>query len=51
MLAKAGWWGSNPTRIFNAPADEVINAYHYEIFTREFEQTYIELNREQNSAK
>jgi hypothetical protein len=51
MLAKAGWWGSNPTRILNAPVDEVINAYHYEIFTREFEQTYIELNREQNSAK
>lgn len=46
MLAKAGWWNSSPSAIFNAPIDEVINAYHYEIFTREYEQTYFELNKE-----
>lgn len=51
MLAKAGWWGGSPTKILYAPTDEVINAYFYEIFTREYEQTYIELNREQTSAK
>ena len=48
LLAKAGWWGSNPSAIHNAPCDEVINAYHYEIFTREYEETSIILNREEN---
>ncbi len=51
MLAKAGWWGSSPTKILHAPTDEVINAYFYEIFTREYEQTYIELNKKETSAK
>ena len=46
MLAKAGWWNSSPSTILEAPTDEVINAYFYEVFMREYEQTYIELNRD-----
>lgn len=46
MLAKAGWFNGNPSAIDNTPVDEVINAYHYEIFCREYEMTEFELNRE-----
>lgn len=46
MLAKAGWFNGNPCEIDKSPVDEVINAYHYEIFCRNYEQTAIELNKE-----
>lgn len=45
-LAKAGWLGSDPEKILNAPVDIVINAFHYEMFTREYESTHFELNKE-----
>lgn len=45
LLAKNGWWGNSPTAILNAPVDDVINAYHYEIFCREFEVTDFEINK------
>ena len=45
LLAKANWFGGNPVEIENAPVDKVINAYHFEIYSREYESTYIELNK------
>lgn len=46
MLAKAGWWNSDPSAISNAPADDVLNAYDYEMFCRDYEITEFELNKE-----
>ena len=45
MLAKAGWFNGNPSTVDKTPVHEVINAYHYEIFCREYEATEIELNK------
>lgn len=45
-LAKSGWYGGNPTLIYNAPIDEVILAYQYEIMTRDYEITDIIMNME-----
>lgn len=45
MLAKAGWFNGDPSAVDTAPINEVINAYHYEVFCREYEATEIELNR------
>lgn len=46
MLAKAGWFNGNPSAVDNAPIDEVINAYYYEVFCREYERTAYELNKD-----
>jgi len=43
-LAKAGWYSSNPSLIYNTPIDEVILAYQYEIMARDFESTEIAMN-------
>lgn len=43
-LAKTGWFGGNPQNVYEAPVDVVFEAYHYEIFTRDYENTYTELN-------
>ena len=45
MLAKAGWFGGNPSTVNNAPVDVVIKAFQFEIMTREFESTSYELNK------
>lgn len=45
-LAKSGYFGSNPETILNSPVDLVFQTYHYEIFTREYDETNIELNKE-----
>ena len=45
LLAKANWFGGNPAEVENAPVDKVINAYHFEIYSREYESTLIELNK------
>lgn len=45
MLAKAGWFNGNPSTIDSAPVDEVINSYHYEIFSRNYDAACIELNK------
>lgn len=44
-LAKSGWYGGNPENVYNSPVDVVINSYHFEIYSREYESTYIELNK------
>lgn len=45
-LAKAGYFNGNPNDVFKAPVDTVFNTYHYEMFTREYEDTFHELNKE-----
>lgn len=45
MLAKANWYGGNPAEVENAPVDKVINSYYFEIYSREYEATVIELNK------
>lgn len=45
MLAKSGYFNSNPETIYSTRVDYVMNCYHYEIFTREYENTMIELNK------
>ena len=47
MLAKAGWYNGNPSAIYSAPFDEVMNAFYYEQMIRQYEEKSIELNREQ----
>ena len=47
VLAKSGYFGGNPETIMNAQGDLVIDAFHYEMFTRDYENTLNELNRPQ----
>ena len=44
-LAKAGWYGGNPSAILTAPIDEFFKAYYFEIMARQFKNTAIELNK------
>lgn len=45
-LAKAQWYSGNPTLIYNAPIDEVILAYQYEVMARDYEITDIAMSTE-----
>lgn len=45
-LAKSGYYSGNPEIVLNSPVDNVMGAYHYEMFTREYETTFAELNKE-----
>ena len=45
-LAKAGYFNGNPETILNAPFDLVYQTYQYEMYTRDYEDTYIEINKE-----
>ena len=44
-LAKANWYGGNPTAIYNAPIDEVWKAYDFEIMTRQYKSTALEMSK------
>lgn len=44
-LAKAGWYAANPNIIYHTPVDKVMSSYHFEIFSREYESAYYELNK------
>jgi hypothetical protein len=46
QLAKAGYWGGNPEAILEAKADTVMETYFYEIFLKEYEKAFMELNKE-----
>ena len=46
-ICKAGWYNSNPSIAYNAPIDEVIKAYQFEIFARQYKDTCYELNKAQ----
>lgn len=45
QLAKAGWWGGDPSVILKAPADVVMSAVHYANFVMEYERAVLEMNR------
>ena len=45
-LAKSGYFGGNPVTVLNAPVDIVLNAFQYEMFSREYENAVFELNKE-----
>ena len=38
-LAQAGWYGGNPTLIYNSPIDDVLMAYQYEIMVKQYKMT------------
>lgn len=44
-ICKAGWYGSNPGLAYQAPIDEVIKAYQFEILARQYKDTVFELNK------
>ena len=44
-LAKAGLWGGDPEKILKAPAEMVMAALHYEVFTADYERAVYDLNR------
>lgn len=44
-LAKAGWYGGNPSTIYAAPVDEFFKAYYFEIMARQFKNTAFDLNK------
>ena len=45
-LAKSGYFGGNPQIVLNTPVDIVLQTYQYEMFTRKFEETCHEMNKE-----
>ena len=47
-LARKGYWGGNPTEIWNAPVEDVINAYNYEAFIVTYQETEMLINEENN---
>ena len=44
-ICKAGWYGANPSFAYEAPVDEVIKAYQFEILVRQYKATVYELNK------
>ena len=44
MLAKAGWWGCNPSTVLATPIDLVMKAYHFENFYNKFQSAEMEMN-------
>lgn len=45
MLAKAGWYGGNPSAILSTPIDWVIKSYHFENFINKYQNAEIEMSR------
>ena len=46
-LAKAGYWQGDPQKVLAASADLVMATAEYEKFVGNYEEAFIELNREQ----
>jgi hypothetical protein len=44
-MAKAGYFGGDPAKALEAPADIFLTALDYEIFCNEFEAVEYELNK------
>ena len=47
-ICKAGWYGGNPSLAYQAPVDEVVKAYQFEIVVRQYKSTVHELNKAKN---
>ena len=43
-LAKSGYYAGNPDYIYASDVQTVIDTYQYEMFMRDYETTYHELN-------
>ena len=50
-LARAGYFKRDPQCVLNAPISLVLDAYYYEAFTQEYQDCYIELNKQQEKKK
>lgn len=46
-LASAGYGGGDPERIMQMRADWVVKAAQYEAFKSDYQDVYIEMNREE----
>lgn len=44
-LIKSGYYNCNPETVLNSPVDLVMHTYNYELFTRDYEETINEMNR------
>ena len=44
-LAKARWYGGNPSAIYAAPIDEVIKSFQFEVMARQYKSTQFEMNK------
>jgi len=44
-LAKAGYFGGDPERVLNAPADIVIETFEFEVFQSEYSDVEYEINK------
>ena len=45
-LAKSGFFCGNPQLILDSSVDIVMHTYNYEIFSRNYEETINEMNKE-----
>lgn len=45
MLAKSGYYAGNVENIYNSKVDNVFETYHYEMFIRDYERAFAELNK------
>lgn len=48
-MAKMGYYGGDPINVLNARVDMVISIMEYEKFQNDYENTYWELNKNDNS--
>ena len=47
-LAKARWYGGNPSAIYAAPIDEVFKSFYFEVAARQYKSTQFEMNKANN---
>ena len=45
-LAKSGMYNGNPQTVLESPVDIVMQSYHFNNFMQDYEETSIELNKE-----
>lgn len=45
-ICKAKWYSGNPTIAYEAPIDDVIKAYQFEIMVRQYKDMAYELNKD-----
>lgn len=46
IICKAGWFNGNPTIAYNSPIDDIMKAYQFEMFSRDYKNTLMEMNKE-----
>lgn len=43
-LVKSGYYNGNPDYVYASNVETVMNTFHYELYMREFETTFQEMN-------